>query len=203
MDGSWRGRGFCRYPQPAGLEPVERKAAGRDSHPRRRNRTAPKRNPEEWSERTLDSHLLHLTERGVKRQCGARIDPTRLSQCLPALRGIRRVATGWFPGGTEMKKRSAIFAAALIVLVLFGSGCNPTERDTVATPSPTVMPAMTPPEAHPSPSASAAPEWLAAGATNRVAEITGAPNAFLGKTVTVVAEVDEVYGPRAFTLNGE
>ncbi|HZF39728.1 MAG TPA: hypothetical protein VE715_12955 [Blastocatellia bacterium] len=102
-----------------------------------------------------------------------------------------------------MKKRSAIFAAALIVLVLFGSGCNPTERDTVATPSPTVMPAMTPPEAHPSPSASAAPEWLAAGATNRVAEITGAPNAFLGKTVTVVAEVDEVYGPRAFTLNGE
>ena len=59
---------------------------------------------------------------------------------------------------------------------------------------------MTPPKAHQSPSA---PEWLAAGATNRVADITGAPNAFIGKTVTVVAEVDDVYGPRAFTLDGE
>jgi len=36
-----------------------------------------------------------------------------------------------------------------------------------------------------------------------VADITGAPNSFIGKTVTVVAEVDEVYGPRAFTLDGE
>lgn len=41
---------------------------------------------------------------------------------------------------------------------------------------------------------------MAAGATHSVAEITGAPNAFIGKTVTVVAEVDNVYGPRAFTL---
>ena len=39
---------------------------------------------------------------------------------------------------------------------------------------------------------------MAAGATHRVAEITTAPNTFIGKTVTVVAEVDEVYGPRAF-----
>ena len=59
---------------------------------------------------------------------------------------------------------------------------------------------MTPPKTHPSPSA---PEWLAAGATNRVADITGAPNDFIGKTVTVVAEVNEVYGPRAFALDGE
>lgn len=43
---------------------------------------------------------------------------------------------------------------------------------------------------------------MTAGATHRVADITGAPNAFIGKTVTVVAEVVEVYGPRAFTLNG-
>src|SRR5215467_1906104 len=137
MDGSRRGCSFCRHPQPAGLEPVERKVAGRDSHPRWRGRTAFKRNSEERPERTLDSHLLHLTERGVERQCGARIDSTRLSQRLPALRWIRRVATGWFPDGTKMKKRSAIFAGALIVLVLFGSGCGPTERDTVAEPSPT------------------------------------------------------------------
>jgi hypothetical protein len=43
---------------------------------------------------------------------------------------------------------------------------------------------------------------MAAGATHRVTEITAAPNAFIGKTVTVVAEVDEVYGPRAFMLEG-
>jgi hypothetical protein len=113
------------------------------------------------------------------------------------------MATGWFPDGTEMKKRSAIFAAALIVPVLFGAGCAPTERGHVAEPSPTVMPAMTPPEGRPSPSTSTAPEWLAAGATNRVAEITEDPNAFIGKTVTVVSKVDAVYGPLAFTLKGE
>jgi hypothetical protein len=92
-----------------------------------------------------------------------------------------------------MRKRAAIFFMGLIVLVLFGAGCGATEREA------TVEPTMTPPPPPPSPSA---PEWLAAGATNRVAEITGAPNSFIGKTVTVVAEVDEVYGPRAFTLGG-
>lgn len=44
---------------------------------------------------------------------------------------------------------------------------------------------------------------MTAGATNRVADIIGAPNAFIGKTVTIVADVDEVYGPRAFTLDVE
>lgn len=92
-----------------------------------------------------------------------------------------------------MKKRTAIFAAALIILVLFGSGCNAGERDGVAEPSPT-------PETHPPPPA---PPWLAAGATHRVADITGAPKDSIGKTVTVVAEVNEVYGPRAFTLDGD
>lgn len=96
-----------------------------------------------------------------------------------------------------MRKRTAIFFMAFTVLVSFGAGCGATERDAVAPPSPT---AMAPPKPHPSPSV---PEWLAAGATNRVADITGAPNAFIGKTVTVVAEVDDVYGPRAFTLDGE
>jgi hypothetical protein len=95
-----------------------------------------------------------------------------------------------------MKKRSAIFTAAFIVLVLSGASCGATDRDAISEPSPMI----TPPNTHPSPSA---PEWLAAGATNKVADITGAPNAFIGKTVTVVAEVDDVYGPRAFTLDGE
>ena len=97
-----------------------------------------------------------------------------------------------------MRKRAAIFFIAGAVLVLFGAGCGATEREAVAPPSPS--PTMALPKTSPSPSA---PEWLAAGATNRVADITGAPNAFIGKTVTVVAEVDEVYGPRAFTLDGE
>src|SRR5215510_990014 len=97
-----------------------------------------------------------------------------------------------------MRKRAAIIFIAGVVLVLFGAGCGATEREAVAPPSPS--PTMALPKTSPSPSA---PEWLAAGATNMVADITGAPNAFIGKTVTVVAEVDEVYGPRAFTLDGE
>jgi hypothetical protein len=97
-----------------------------------------------------------------------------------------------------MKKRSGIFTAAFIVLVLFGADCGATDRDATMEPSPS--PTMTPSKTRPSPSA---PEWVAAGATNRVAEITEAPNAFIGRTVTVVAEVDEVYGPRAFTMDGE
>lgn len=101
-----------------------------------------------------------------------------------------------------MKKRSAIFAAVFIILVLFGAGCDSAERDTVAEPSPS--PTMMAPETPPAPSAPSpsVPSWMGAGATHRVAEITAAPNAFIGKTVTVVAEVDDVYGPRAFTLNG-
>jgi hypothetical protein len=96
-----------------------------------------------------------------------------------------------------MKNSSAIFAVAFIALVSFGSGCEAKERNNVAEPSPA---APITPETHPSPSA---PGWLAPGATHRVADITGAPNAAIGKTVTVVAEVDEVYGPRAFTLEGD
>jgi hypothetical protein len=95
-----------------------------------------------------------------------------------------------------MRKRAPIFFMALTVLVSFGAGCGATDRDATVEPSPTAPSPIT----RPSPSA---PEWLTAGATNRVEEITDAPNAFIGKTVTVVAEVDNVYGPRAFTLNAE
>jgi hypothetical protein len=95
-----------------------------------------------------------------------------------------------------MRKRAPIFFMALIVLVSFGACYGATDRDATVEPSPKAPSPVT----HPSPSA---PEWLTAGATNRVEEITDAPNAFIGKTVTVVAEVDNVYGPRAFTLNAE
>jgi hypothetical protein len=97
-----------------------------------------------------------------------------------------------------MRKRAPILFMAFIIPVLFGSGCGATERDATVEPTPTST--MTPPKIRPSPSA---PEWMAAGATNRVAEITAAPNAFIGKTVTVVADVDDVYGPRAFAVDGE
>jgi hypothetical protein len=91
-----------------------------------------------------------------------------------------------------MRKRTPIFFMALIVLVSFGAGCGATDRESTVEPSPTMTPLIT----HPSPSA---PEWL----TNRVADITVAPNAFIGKTVTVVAQVDDVYDPRAFILAAE
>jgi hypothetical protein len=67
------------------------------------------------------------------------------------------------------------------------------------------MPTMTP-ETYPSPTVSpgmTGTTGLAEGATHRVAEITGNPNAMIGKTVTVVANIDEVYGPRAFKLDGD
>ncbi|MBO0862082.1 MAG: hypothetical protein J2P21_27030 [Chloracidobacterium sp.] len=93
----------------------------------------------------------------------------------------------------------AIFAA-LILLALFGSSCSPAERDNLVEKS-TVTPVSAPSGTQPSPNA--APEWLAAGATNKVEDITGSPNAFSGKSVTVVAKIAEIYGPNAFTLNGE
>lgn len=95
-----------------------------------------------------------------------------------------------------MRKSAPVFFMALIVLISFGAGCGATDRDATVEPSPT----MTPPITQPSQSA---PGWLTDGATNRVEEITGDPNAFIGKTVTVVAEVDDVHGPRAFTLDAE
>lgn len=107
-----------------------------------------------------------------------------------------------------MKKYTAIFSTAFIALILFGSGCDTAERNTATGPAMTASPTVTPmtPEISPapavSPGATAAPAWLAEGATHRVADITGAPNAMIGKTVTVVADIDEVYGPRAFKLNG-
>jgi hypothetical protein len=37
--------------------------------------------------------------------------------------------------------------------------------------------------------------------TVRVADIVGAPNSYFGKTVTVEADLEEVFGPRAFALD--
>jgi hypothetical protein len=96
-----------------------------------------------------------------------------------------------------MKKITAIFSTALIALVLFVAGCETAERETTE-PTVTPTPALTP-EMSPSPTMGTT--GMAEGATHRVADITGNPNAAIGKTVTVVADVDEVYGPRAFKLD--
>lgn len=41
----------------------------------------------------------------------------------------------------------------------------------------------------------------AAEGTTRVADIAGEPDKYLGQTVTVVADVEEVHSPRAFSLD--
>jgi|SRR5262245_18677198 len=99
-----------------------------------------------------------------------------------------------------MERLATIFFAAFITLVLFGSGCDNTERDTTTAPAVTPAPTVTP---ETSPSPAGAPGWLADGATHTVAVITDAPKAVIGKTVTVVAEVKEVYDSRAFELGGD
>lgn len=103
-----------------------------------------------------------------------------------------------------MKKQTAIFSTALIALVLFVAGCETADREMTeptVTPTPTVTPEISPtPTTSPGATGTTA---LPEGATHRVADITGDPNAVIGKTVTVVADVDEVYGPRAFKLDDD
>src|SRR5215813_9021755 len=110
-----------------------------------------------------------------------------------------------------MKKREAIFSTALIALVLLFNGCENAERETATEPAKTASPAVTPmiapetsasPQTSPGAPSTGAPEWLADGATHSVAGITSAPKALIGKTVTVVAEVEDVYDGRAFKLDG-
>ncbi len=95
-----------------------------------------------------------------------------------------------------MKKRIAIFTTACLALVLFKSGCDTAERDTMTAPE-KASPPIAAPELELPPGA---PEGLAEGATHRVSDILGAPHSMSGKTVTIVGAVDEIYGPRAFTL---
>jgi hypothetical protein len=44
-------------------------------------------------------------------------------------------------------------------------------------------------------------EKAAEAGTTRVADIAGEPDKYLGQTVTVVADVEEVHSPRAFSLD--
>src|SRR5262249_49499940 len=95
-----------------------------------------------------------------------------------------------------MKKRTAIFFTAFIALALFGAGCDTAGHENAPERGITVAPTATPmmnSETYP-------PSAAATGATHSVADITGAPNSTVGKAVTVVATIDEVYSPRAFKL---
>src|SRR5262245_53248266 len=91
-----------------------------------------------------------------------------------------------------MKKRTAIFFTAFIALALFGSSCDTSEHDGATERGMTATPVVNS-ETYP-------PSAAATGATHSVADITGAPNSTVGKAVTVVATIDEVYSPRAFKL---
>ena len=77
--------------------------------------------------------------------------------------------------------RGAVAAAALLVAY----GCDNTTADRSSTP--------------------AAPPATSGAAANtgtvRVADITGNPGQYAGQTVTVVADVEEVHGPMAFSLD--
>lgn len=69
-------------------------------------------------------------------------------------------------------------------------------------PAPPAAPAIVPPEARSSSPSPEPIEGFSAGATSTVADITQAPKSFLGKSVTLVADIDEVFSPRAFSLKG-
>jgi hypothetical protein len=89
-----------------------------------------------------------------------------------------------------MRKRKAIFLMAGLTLALLVAGCETdrtADRTTVSeTPTPTVT---------------TTPMTGMEQGTVRVADITGNWANYDGKTVTVVADVEEVLGPRAFKLD--
>ncbi len=76
-----------------------------------------------------------------------------------------------------------VLCMAGLILAAIAAGCD-ADRTTDISPTPTPMAEAT------------------YGRTSvRVADITGNMNNYLGKTVTVVADVEEVFGPRAFSLD--
>lgn len=108
-----------------------------------------------------------------------------------------------------MMKHIAIFSPALIALVFFTGGCETADRETMTepavTPTPMITPMTTPtPEAYPSPAVSPGglgTTGMPEGATHRLTDITGNPVRMIGQTVTVVADVDDIYSQRAFSLS--
>jgi hypothetical protein len=89
-----------------------------------------------------------------------------------------------------MRKPKAIILMSGFAIALLGAGC-----DVDRTPDRETVPAS------PTPAVTATPVPGANGANVSVADITSDLTNYDGKTVTVVAEVEEVLGPRAFTLD--
>jgi hypothetical protein len=101
-----------------------------------------------------------------------------------------------------MSKRAFSLLAAFIGLVLLVVNCETPEHDN-ATPTNGVSTTSTEPS---SPSAARGESPMPAGptgATHRVTDLVGSPQKLIGKSVTVVANVEEVYGARAFKLTEE
>jgi len=83
-------------------------------------------------------------------------------------------------------KTTGVLGAAMLVF-LAACADNDTATPGITAVSPTPMTGTTQPGTY--------------GANTRVADITGNLNNYLGQTVTVVADVQEVLGPRAFKLD--
>lgn len=100
-------------------------------------------------------------------------------------------------------KASAIVVAAAFGTVLLSAGCD---RRTAAPPPVVTAPAATPAPATPTPANPSAvtptpATAVSPGDTIKVADITGNWTNYVGKTVTIVADIEEVKGPRAFTVD--
>lgn len=106
-----------------------------------------------------------------------------------------------------MKKHIAIFSPAFIALVMFITACEPADRGAMTepaiTPTPMATPMMTPTPETPSPGVTPGEQGMPEGATHRLPDITGNPDRVMGQTVTVVADIEQIYSQRAFRLRGD
>ncbi len=91
-------------------------------------------------------------------------------------------------------KRTVEVGAMVVATMLLSVGCDRSSDSPPATPAATFIPA--PPGA-----ATPAATVAAVVPTVSVADITGDLSKYAGQTVTVIADVEEVKGPRAFTLD--
>jgi hypothetical protein len=99
-----------------------------------------------------------------------------------------------------MRKPNAIFLISGLAVALFlGAGCDVDRRSDTAIAPGSPTPAVT---ATPYPGATEATPFPGATAANvSLTEINRDWSKYDGKTVTVVGEVDELLGPRAFKLD--
>lgn len=98
-----------------------------------------------------------------------------------------------------MRNVSIVLFAAMS---LFAAACNNmSSNNAVTNRSMANNAAAHTPMATATPMASTNSNSLPAGATTTVAAIQDNTDAWVGKTVTVVADVEEVWGPRAFSLD--